>query len=381
MEAAREGHEEMVALLLFHDSDINAITEETQETALTLACCGGCYEVAKFLLEAGADANLGSASTPLMEAAQEGHLELVQLLLKAGAEINKFTISTTNSISNTNNNQTSKVATNYAAATTCESALNLSCENGHTDVVDALIKAGAEFNRPDPEKGYTPLMKACRTGQFCTIQYLLTNYYLPSSTEINRTTPLNEHSALSLACQSGHLKVVELLLQYGSDPLQALKDNSNCLIEASKGGHTKIVELLIDWNYTFNINNSNNTKENIEDKILKAPNKENSVPQKEENRKKSEVPYDEQETDDEEDRREIVGECSRQSFENIIIPLNSASDNDEASLLKVHKKSSKRGIHASCKIGEEIIKAKNEPALIKQIKNSVSRLDTASGKL
>ncbi len=91
MEAAREGHEEMVALLLFHDADINAITEETQETALTLACCGGCYEVAKFLLEAGADPNLGQASTPLMEAAQEGHLELVQLLIKAGAQVNKFT--------------------------------------------------------------------------------------------------------------------------------------------------------------------------------------------------------------------------------------------------------------------------------------------------
>ena len=36
MEAAREGHEEMVALLLSQGADINAQTEETQETALTL---------------------------------------------------------------------------------------------------------------------------------------------------------------------------------------------------------------------------------------------------------------------------------------------------------------------------------------------------------
>ena len=41
MEASREGHEEMVALLLSQGADINAQTEETQETALTLACCGG----------------------------------------------------------------------------------------------------------------------------------------------------------------------------------------------------------------------------------------------------------------------------------------------------------------------------------------------------
>lgn len=63
-------------------ADINAQTDETQEAALTLACCGGFLEVADFLIKAGADIELGS-STPLMEAAQEGHLELVKYLLKA----------------------------------------------------------------------------------------------------------------------------------------------------------------------------------------------------------------------------------------------------------------------------------------------------------
>jgi len=58
----------------------------SQETALTLACCGGFLEVADFLIKAGADMELG-ASTPLMEAAQEGHLELVRYLLNAKAKV------------------------------------------------------------------------------------------------------------------------------------------------------------------------------------------------------------------------------------------------------------------------------------------------------
>ena len=53
MEAAREGHEDVVQLLVEHGANVNAQTEETQETALTLACCGGFMEVVQYLIEHG----------------------------------------------------------------------------------------------------------------------------------------------------------------------------------------------------------------------------------------------------------------------------------------------------------------------------------------
>uniref|UniRef100_G1KL28 K Homology domain-containing protein n=2 Tax=Anolis carolinensis TaxID=28377 RepID=G1KL28_ANOCA len=215
MEAAREGHEEMVALLLGQGANINAQTEETQETALTLACCGGFLEVADFLIKAGADIELG-CSTPLMEAAQEGHLELVKYLLAAGANV-------------------------HATTATGDTALTYACENGHTDVADVLLQADADLEH-ESEGGRTPLMKAARAGHVCTVQFLISK-----GANVNRTTANNDHTVLSLACAGGHLAVVELLLAHGSDPTHRLKDGSTMLIEAAKGGHTSVVCYLLDY--------------------------------------------------------------------------------------------------------------------------------------
>lgn len=110
----------MVNLLLAQGANLNAQTEETQETALTLACCGGFLEVADVLLKAGADLEAG-ASTPLMEASQEGHLDLVRYLLEYHhANVNAQTQSG-------------------------DTALTYACENGHTDVASLLLLYGADL--------------------------------------------------------------------------------------------------------------------------------------------------------------------------------------------------------------------------------------------
>lgn len=91
----------------------------TQDTALTLACRGGLLDTAVLLIGNGANFELG-ASTPLMEAAQIGHVDLVEYLLECRADVHARTVSG-------------------------DTALTYACKNGHRDIVDLLIHFGANI--------------------------------------------------------------------------------------------------------------------------------------------------------------------------------------------------------------------------------------------
>ncbi|CAE7037227.1 Ank2 [Symbiodinium sp. CCMP2592] len=80
--AAGRGMSAMVRMLLQARADINKVAEGA-EAPLCKACAGGHIDVARSLLEAGADRNLGS---PLCSACDDGHTEIVQLLLTARAD-------------------------------------------------------------------------------------------------------------------------------------------------------------------------------------------------------------------------------------------------------------------------------------------------------
>ena len=92
MEASMDGHVEVAKLLLDHGAEVN-MPADSFESPLTLAACGGHVELAMLLIERGA--NLEEVNdegyTPLMEASREGHEEMVALLLSQGADINAQT--------------------------------------------------------------------------------------------------------------------------------------------------------------------------------------------------------------------------------------------------------------------------------------------------
>ena len=97
--------------------------DEHDDTALTWAAVEGKAEIARALLQAGADPNLRQyeGATALMLAADRGHLDVVQALAEGKADLNL------------------KHPGEYI------SALDFAARAGHRQIVDYLDGAGASW--------------------------------------------------------------------------------------------------------------------------------------------------------------------------------------------------------------------------------------------
>jgi len=110
------------------DSEEEAVSDAEPKTALMAALSNSHIDVAKTLIDAGAQ-----YITSFLTAAEKGQVEIVRALIAAGANVNWGFFDYT--------------------------PLTLAVRNGHTEAVKVLIEAGANVNRTD-EDGGTVLM-AC----------------------------------------------------------------------------------------------------------------------------------------------------------------------------------------------------------------------------
>jgi len=75
-------------LLKYFKEKFNIDLQAGSNMALTLACEGGHLDIAKYLIENGANINADNGK-PLILASENGHLEVVQYLIKSGAPYNE----------------------------------------------------------------------------------------------------------------------------------------------------------------------------------------------------------------------------------------------------------------------------------------------------
>jgi ankyrin repeat protein len=147
-----------------------------------------------------------------LDAAKNGDLTEIKALIDNNPEVN-FNQATTKAFSKT--------------------ALHLAVENNHYQVIEFLIKLGADVNAPGRELGMTPLHRAATKGLADAADCLISNGANIDAKNKNGGTPLRE------AVMWSRLNVAKLLIEKGADV--NIKDNDgeialNMAIRTLSGG-------------------------------------------------------------------------------------------------------------------------------------------------
>lgn len=115
-----------------------------------------------------------------------------------------------------------------------ESALMMACIQGELELVDALIKKGADVNKT----GWTPLHYAASTGQVNVIKLLIEEHAYIDAESPNGSTPL------MLASMYGSPESVRLLLDEGADPGLKNQQGLTALEFAQRASRPDAIEMM-----------------------------------------------------------------------------------------------------------------------------------------
>ncbi len=173
--AARQGKLEAVQAFLTAGMKPE-VTDAQGNTALLLAAEAGHGHVVRFLLEQHAKANIARADgdTPLIVAARQGDREAVRALLDAGADANARNAQDLTPLAEAAlEGQVSALEILAPhSRSSLDYSLQLAAVKGRTEVIEALLKAGANVLTRSSENR-TPLMYAAKYGHAEAVRLLL----------------------------------------------------------------------------------------------------------------------------------------------------------------------------------------------------------------
>jgi ankyrin repeat protein/cell wall assembly regulator SMI1 len=189
------------------------------DTALMAATGQYQWEMCRLLIDAGADVNLaGWQGAPLAAAAYRGDVVTCGALLRAGA------------LPDTRD-QRGRTALHGAAS------------EGHVEIAQMLLAAGAGVDAADTEWGYTPLMEAAAYGHTGMVRLLLSHGADANARSGGRDTALMR-AAERYEAEPEHLQTVQVLLAAGADPNLRDRDGRTARSRARDGRNETIVALL-----------------------------------------------------------------------------------------------------------------------------------------
>jgi ankyrin repeat protein len=248
--AAVCGIQDIIEFLIVERSqDINARGFDRNETPLGVASREGHSEVARVLLEHGADTESRDNDTysPLERASEEGHTEIVQVLLEHGADVkavdDEVNVMALHFASMFGRLAAARVLLEHGADADAKSKDNQTplhqAEN--EGVARVLLEYGADPNvHWQGEDNRTPLHEALECDRLEVTRVLLENGANANVQDSYNQTPLH------LASRKGCLDVVRLLLQRCSN-IHAQDDEGRTPFQvASVRGHEEVMRLLLE---------------------------------------------------------------------------------------------------------------------------------------
>ena len=208
-------------LIVEHSQDVNARGFKHKETPLHLASRRGHADIARLLLEHGADGNAQNddGSTPLLLSSSQGHAEVARIVLEQGADTE---------------------TRNHADW----SPLMLVLMEGHVEVVRLLLKHNADENALN-KWDWTPLHVASGFGCAGGARLLLERGVDANARNADQSTPLHLASSSSFRLEE-RLDVVRLLVQYGSD-INARDDKGRTpfMVATEKGEDYEMIQPIM----------------------------------------------------------------------------------------------------------------------------------------
>lgn len=228
--ASGHGLADITASLVKGGAPVDARVASEGLTALIAATEGKFPEIVRILLEAGADPdvalkssmssttveelNKASGGTALHHAAKMGQLDIIQLLVKAGANLNS--------------------PDKFASTPLIHAA-----EAGQLEAVRDLIQAGANIDHPN-HGGMTALLDATWYGRLEVVRYLIKHGANPNAHSTDG------QGALHYAARKGAIQLVRLLIKSGVDPNTEDQHKSTPMLYAAANGRADAVSVLLE---------------------------------------------------------------------------------------------------------------------------------------
>jgi ankyrin repeat protein len=259
-DAIKDGDFARVQALVDSNREVVDKQDESGKSPLHLAIERGFSDIARYLIEQGADVNVPDSSheSPLHHCASRGNLEIGRLLLERGStSINDSSVSKYDGFVGNwtplhlaclrSHPAMTRLLLDYGADIEVRDGVQrtpliLSVESRDMQVVRVLVESGADVNA-QAIRGYTPLLWAARNGFREMVDYLID---LGATIESDKL-----RAAFDMAVSNGMDKLLELVLQRGFNIAELAQRDSALICYAAAGGSPGIVGMLVDVGFNL----------------------------------------------------------------------------------------------------------------------------------